>query len=484
MSIECSICIDPLQQEPMAALTCGHVFHKDCVTKWFSQPQQNKCPLCNKITHRNSVIPLFMDTKQDNTLSNKNNNNPNSTMNSLRKAREDYVSILSQNRYLVDKLSRLTREVEILEKEKNDQSMKVRRLRTIQKITEMDSRLSTPEITAKINRLNNSPKEDIILSLHCLFEKCRKAEMELAIKQKTIDKSYQRISELKDRYKTLKQELYRARNNTTDIKIENSNNKRNRSDAPIGHLSLDEELSNRRRGKRPTAPLRTSIVELNSDEENVSDENDQLIISRNMNYNGHLNRGLITNNGNDDNNESDDDTTDDEMTNTRDNNNNKRRILSHTNNIQRPSLQITGGNFFFNNHLSSPSSSAAAFPSHVQYVNDEPSTSMRNSRTSNGRIIMDLHNNSHINHRHISSKRPRLQPASARNGRYHYYLDLTTDDDEENNNTDDYLDADDFEYGRRNRDNTQNENSSGSTTTNNEVYEELESNDTTSVIEK
>lgn len=43
----CSICLEPLTENAVTALPCGHRFHKDCIVNWLSR-SQGKCSLCRK----------------------------------------------------------------------------------------------------------------------------------------------------------------------------------------------------------------------------------------------------------------------------------------------------------------------------------------------------------------------------------------------------------------------------------------------------
>lgn len=40
----CSICLDVIHAEQLRILSCGHLFHKDCIKQWFAFTR--KCPLC------------------------------------------------------------------------------------------------------------------------------------------------------------------------------------------------------------------------------------------------------------------------------------------------------------------------------------------------------------------------------------------------------------------------------------------------------
>lgn len=48
---QCTICMAPLLEDAPGALTCGHVFHIECITKWIARKVADnalpKCPSCN-----------------------------------------------------------------------------------------------------------------------------------------------------------------------------------------------------------------------------------------------------------------------------------------------------------------------------------------------------------------------------------------------------------------------------------------------------
>ena len=43
---ECSICFDDINENDKKILNCNHVYHEECIEKWFSINHQ--CPLCRK----------------------------------------------------------------------------------------------------------------------------------------------------------------------------------------------------------------------------------------------------------------------------------------------------------------------------------------------------------------------------------------------------------------------------------------------------
>ena len=44
--MNCSICFDEITGKGQTKLNCNHVFHEECIDKWFKRSHQ--CPLCRK----------------------------------------------------------------------------------------------------------------------------------------------------------------------------------------------------------------------------------------------------------------------------------------------------------------------------------------------------------------------------------------------------------------------------------------------------
>ena len=62
-SVECIICtLEYEKEENKFALTCGHVFHKECIDLWLNKGTHNRtCPLC-----RMAVPTIDMETNSSN----------------------------------------------------------------------------------------------------------------------------------------------------------------------------------------------------------------------------------------------------------------------------------------------------------------------------------------------------------------------------------------------------------------------------------
>jgi len=73
----CSICLEPMNNNVATALPCGHRFHKDCIVNWLVR-SQGKCPNCKqRITNipyisneeqERQIVPLFQIQPQSQVL--------------------------------------------------------------------------------------------------------------------------------------------------------------------------------------------------------------------------------------------------------------------------------------------------------------------------------------------------------------------------------------------------------------------------------
>jgi hypothetical protein len=55
---ECIICFYPLANKDIAVLECGHIYHHECIRKWFEQGINKSCPMCNTGKNIIEVIPI------------------------------------------------------------------------------------------------------------------------------------------------------------------------------------------------------------------------------------------------------------------------------------------------------------------------------------------------------------------------------------------------------------------------------------------
>nr|CAD2202171.1 unnamed protein product [Meloidogyne enterolobii] len=68
----CIICSEPLTSDNMFSISCGHVFHEDCMTQIISQKKY--CPQCRKVATLKDVRQIHLqplDNMQTKSESNK-----------------------------------------------------------------------------------------------------------------------------------------------------------------------------------------------------------------------------------------------------------------------------------------------------------------------------------------------------------------------------------------------------------------------------
>lgn len=85
----CSLCLDAISPEkkesntalttvPLsAALICGHIFHDECIKKWFATLNKNQephCPLCRTVVPKNNTSKQLTSTIHDLAFSNLQSN--------------------------------------------------------------------------------------------------------------------------------------------------------------------------------------------------------------------------------------------------------------------------------------------------------------------------------------------------------------------------------------------------------------------------
>jgi len=57
-TLECSICLNSIDNGTVETLSCGHPFHKSCIRRWISSNFPSfRCPCCNKEYNAGFFIP-------------------------------------------------------------------------------------------------------------------------------------------------------------------------------------------------------------------------------------------------------------------------------------------------------------------------------------------------------------------------------------------------------------------------------------------
>ena len=66
--IECSICLDNLENDDIAYMDCGHSYHFRCIGSWMHHKKYHEipCPLCNNID--SNIIDVKKGKKMKNNI--------------------------------------------------------------------------------------------------------------------------------------------------------------------------------------------------------------------------------------------------------------------------------------------------------------------------------------------------------------------------------------------------------------------------------
>ena len=64
-SCQCQICLGDLFAMDVSALSCGHIFHRDCAVKW--RTVKATCPTCKQVP--SSIVPtLYFNVGEDDNI--------------------------------------------------------------------------------------------------------------------------------------------------------------------------------------------------------------------------------------------------------------------------------------------------------------------------------------------------------------------------------------------------------------------------------
>lgn len=86
---ECIFCLENLQKKDQCKISCGHVYHYECVIEWIKTTNKitKLCPVCNI----DGEIINIISNNNNNYINNSINNNINSEINN--NINDEYIDI-------------------------------------------------------------------------------------------------------------------------------------------------------------------------------------------------------------------------------------------------------------------------------------------------------------------------------------------------------------------------------------------------------
>ncbi|ORZ15297.1 hypothetical protein BCR42DRAFT_416816 [Absidia repens] len=164
---DCSICLEPLANKSvLATLYCGHVFHKECISKCTAT--RSTCPLCQKSIHRQNfpVIRLYLDNEATDT--------PNDTQ----QPDDKYEKLKASNLALRNKLDLLEEQydqkdkrLEHVEKQWKADAKLMTKYKNIKEVLELDARLSADDRRNQIKLWQRLDKDDLCMVSASLYDR-------------------------------------------------------------------------------------------------------------------------------------------------------------------------------------------------------------------------------------------------------------------------------------------------------------------------
>lgn len=180
MSVSCIICQEFLTERPqtlsnnqdfiICALTCGHLFHRDCVHKWFqgtggagAPTGCGTCPSCKKVSQLSKALRIFPTGDEDSS--------------SVVEENKNLKSLITQNQTLEAKLKDVMNECNELrckyeEESANHEVVKMQ-------YAEVLSKLDTQDDQLKENKVMNVALENSVKSAMEKVEKEKNEALEL-----------------------------------------------------------------------------------------------------------------------------------------------------------------------------------------------------------------------------------------------------------------------------------------------------------------
>ena len=182
---ECIICLQPLQNDLVTPVNCGHVFHEECLKNWHNKGNNDNCPICKRdSSHSIKLIYEIKYCSEDDIkeepktcteliMRNRSLKNRNESMekeikelteynNKCQKAVEDFIQKVEENTKNMTKYKNEYLTIKYLldeEKEKNQKNLEI-----IDKLKEEKNELENFKKKFELRSEINKETENIFLN--------------------------------------------------------------------------------------------------------------------------------------------------------------------------------------------------------------------------------------------------------------------------------------------------------------------------------
>ncbi|CAH1772674.1 unnamed protein product [Owenia fusiformis] len=120
MRIQCSICTELYEHDSIiSGLPCGHLFHRECVQRWFTSSNKRDCPQCRNHVDRKKVIDKLYFVVGDYDNGETEDNAPERIKNQLDDAKVTIREIKKDKEAAIEKYAKLQRVINEISDEKH-----------------------------------------------------------------------------------------------------------------------------------------------------------------------------------------------------------------------------------------------------------------------------------------------------------------------------------------------------------------------------
>ncbi|SAL98924.1 hypothetical protein [Absidia glauca] len=261
---DCLICLESFDQNNIAALSCGHVYHIDCIGAWVAT--KSSCPACSHDINKTDlpVIKLYLDIHS-------------MSLSSLTSEERDMAELKRQNEQLQKELRRIDKtymkkceQVDQLEEDNKKCKRIIQTYKAIKDVQDTGRRMESLPRVEQLRQWAKLPRQELVATTGALLDNAHQLQRVIDDRDRTINGLSERVRLLKRRAKMLEEERQRrpATNNESRA-------------APVLELPIRPKrkrvtmtgdiLSTRKQGKQPAIDIHSG--------DDTADEDDTFWIS-------------------------------------------------------------------------------------------------------------------------------------------------------------------------------------------------------------